>query len=100
MKRSCLVALALLLAFCGVAAVGAVPNPDTFIWATFAGWDSFDPAWCYDTSSGEAIYHIYDSLVGYIDTSLAELRPILAIIGGFLGSAIITRCRLLLPFRD
>lgn len=78
MKRSCLVALALLLAFCGVAAVGAVPNPDTFIWATFAGWDSFDPAWCYDTSSGEAIYHIYDSLVGYVDTSLAELRPILA----------------------
>lgn len=79
MKRIWLLGLGLLLLIGVVAsAEEAVPNPDTLIYTTFAGWDSFDPAWCYDTASGEALFHIYEGLIGYVGGSVKELKPILA----------------------
>ncbi len=79
MKRIWLLGLGLLLLIGVVAsAEEAVPNPDTLVVATFSGWDSFDPAWCYDTASGEGLFHIYESLVAYDGTSMTLFRPILA----------------------
>jgi len=53
-KRIWLLGLILVLAFGALGYAQSVPNPDTLVYATFAGWDSFDPAWVYDTASGEA----------------------------------------------
>lgn len=79
MRRVLLLAVGLALCLGWVAAgQQAVPNPDTLVVATFAGWDSFDPAWCYDTASGEALFQIYESLIAYDGTSMTLYRPILA----------------------
>ena len=40
-----------------------IKNPDTFIYATIGEPATFDPAWCYDTASAEAIFNIYDTLI-------------------------------------
>jgi peptide/nickel transport system substrate-binding protein len=37
-----------------------IKNPDIFIQATIGDVDSLDPAYCYDTASGEQIQAIYD----------------------------------------
>ncbi len=57
----------------------AVKNPGTFIEATIGGWDSLDPAYAYDTSSGEIIQAVYEPLVSNWDTeSTTEFTPVLA----------------------
>jgi len=77
-KRIWLLGVILVLAFGALGYAQSVPNPDTLVYVTFAGWDSFDPAWVYDTASGEAMFHLYDTLVGYVGGSTADLRPVLA----------------------
>ena len=57
--------------------MGFAYDPDTFVYVTVAGWDSFDPAWAYDTASGQALFHIYDTLVSY-DVATTEVVPSLA----------------------
>ncbi|MEM2098451.1 MAG: ABC transporter substrate-binding protein [Candidatus Bathyarchaeia archaeon] len=42
---------------------GPVKNPDTIIEATIGEPETLDPAWAYDTASGEAIFNIYDTLI-------------------------------------
>jgi len=44
-------------------------NDGIFVQQTNGGVDSLDPAWAYDTASGEQIYYIYEGLVGYEGTS-------------------------------
>jgi len=72
--------LAVLMCVLAFGAIGfaAVPNPDTLIYATFAGWDTWDPAYAYDTASGEALYNTYEPLIGYVGGSVSEMRPLLA----------------------
>src|SRR4030042_3186426 len=52
--------------------------PDTFIQATIGDVDSLDPAYAYDTASGEQIQAIYEPLLYYDGASTTEFRPVLA----------------------
>jgi len=72
--------LAVLMCVLAFGAIGfaAVPNPDTLIYATFAGWDSWDPAYAYDSASGEALYNTCETLIGYVGGSVGEFTPLLA----------------------
>jgi peptide/nickel transport system substrate-binding protein len=40
-------------------------NDGIFVQETIGEIDTLDPAWCYDTASGEQIYYIYEGLLGY-----------------------------------
>jgi ABC-type transport system substrate-binding protein len=59
---------------------GPVPfkNPDSFIQETIGDAESLDPAWCYDTASGENIGHMYETLIYYAGNSTDTFDPILA----------------------
>lgn len=78
MKRLLLLGLILTLVIGICVVVDAAKDPETLVYVTFAGWDSFDPAWCYDTASGNLLQHIYETLVGYVGGSTSEMRPVLA----------------------
>ncbi len=60
--------------------VGAqqVRNPGTIIEATIGDVDSFDPAWAYDTASGEVIINIYEPLIFFDGEKMDEFIPLLA----------------------
>jgi peptide/nickel transport system substrate-binding protein len=56
-----------------------VKNPGTFICATIGFWDSLDPAYAYDTASGEVIQQVYETLISNWETeSPTEFAPKLA----------------------
>lgn len=55
-----------------------IKNPDTFIIATIGEIDSLDPAYQYDTASGEALDMIYERLVFYDGESTTDFVPMLA----------------------
>ncbi|MEM1991199.1 MAG: hypothetical protein QXO76_08585 [Thermoproteota archaeon] len=40
-----------------------IKNPDTIIEATIGEPETLDPAWAYDTASGEVIFNIYETLI-------------------------------------
>jgi peptide/nickel transport system substrate-binding protein len=53
-------------------------NPDDFIQETIGDLDSLDPAWGYDTASGEQVQYIYETLLIYDGTSTDTFLPALA----------------------
>jgi len=53
-------------------------NPGTFVSLTIGTIDSLDPAWGYDTSSGEQVQYMYDTLVFFDGESTSEFVPALA----------------------
>jgi len=55
-----------------------IKNPDTFIYATIGPPDSLDPAYAYDTASGEIIQAVYETLIFWKGESTTEFDPILA----------------------
>ena len=55
-----------------------IKNPNVFVEATIGEVDSLDPAYHYDTASGEVIEAIYDPLIYYDGTSTSEFVPRLA----------------------
>ena len=55
----------LLTAVLATGLTGLAYDSETFVLVTTSGWDSFDPAWAYDTASGQGLFHIYDTLVSY-----------------------------------
>jgi len=55
-----------------------IKNPDTYIQATIADVDSLDPAYAYDTASGEQLQMIYETLIFYDGESTSEFVPMLA----------------------
>jgi peptide/nickel transport system substrate-binding protein len=80
MKRN-LLAIGLLLTLVIVFtsfAFAEIVNPDTIIVATIGGPESIDPAWSYDTASGEVIYNLYDNLIDYKGESVSEFVPMLS----------------------
>jgi len=55
-----------------------IKNPDTFIYATFGGAETLDPAWCYDTASAAIIQAVYEPLIFWDGESTTEFVPVLA----------------------
>jgi peptide/nickel transport system substrate-binding protein len=56
----------------------AVKNPDTLVEATICDPESLDPAWAYDTASGEVIFNVYETLLFPKKDSTTEFVPMLA----------------------
>lgn len=57
---------------------GGAKNPDTFTTAEFGEPQSLDPAWDYESSGGEIIQNVYETLVWYNGSSSSVLMPMLA----------------------
>ena len=55
-----------------------VKNTDTLIEATIGGPESLDPAWAYDTASGEVIFNVYETLLFPKKESTTDFAPMLA----------------------
>jgi peptide/nickel transport system substrate-binding protein len=55
-----------------------VKNPNTLVEASIGDPESLDPAWAYDTASGEVILNVYETLVFPNQTSATEFVPLLA----------------------
>ncbi|MCJ7669245.1 MAG: ABC transporter substrate-binding protein [Dehalococcoidia bacterium] len=73
------VSLAILPA-CGDGGGGPIPylHDGMFIQDTIGDIDSFDPAWGYDTASGEQVLYVYEPLLTYDGASTDTFRPLLA----------------------
>ncbi|MCD6511932.1 MAG: ABC transporter substrate-binding protein [Thaumarchaeota archaeon] len=56
----------------------AIKNPDTIIVATIGEPETLDPAWAYDTASGEVIFNVYETLIAFHDGKTDEFDPLLA----------------------
>ena len=52
---------------------------NTVVEDTYGSIVSLDPAWIYDSRSGEAIYQLYDNLIQYKGTSTAKLLPMISL---------------------
>jgi ABC-type transport system substrate-binding protein len=50
----------------------------TFIYQTIGDAESLDPAWCYDTASGQDIEQMYETLIYWNRTSTSNFIPLLA----------------------
>lgn len=68
-----------------IAAVGlgqAIKNPDTLIYVTYGPEETLDPAFVYDTASGEVLFQIYECLLswpyGIVDADEVDLSYSLA----------------------
>lgn len=57
---------------------GGVAHPDTFINCEFGEPQSLDPAWDYETSGGEILQNVYETLVAWDGNSTSTLKPVLA----------------------
>ncbi len=55
-----------------------VVNPNTIVEETIGTIPSLDPAWCYDTSSVEAVSQMYDNLIQYDGKSLTKYLPMIS----------------------
>jgi len=53
-------------------------HPGIFVEETIGNIDSLDPAWAYDTASGEQLTYAYETLIAYDGESTSELVPVLA----------------------
>lgn len=75
-----LVAAALLTSCAGEEGATKVENknPGTFVYATIGPPDSLDPAYAYDTASGEIIQAVYENLIFYDGASTTKFVPMLA----------------------
>ncbi len=69
------IAVVALLAFPMLA---SVTNPNTVIEENERPVSTMDPAWAYDTGSGEVLNNIYDSLIQYDGTSVSKFLPMLS----------------------
>ncbi len=77
MKRIWLLGLILVLAV-SLLGFAQVKNPNTIVMQTIPGWDSLDPAYAYDTASGELIFNLYENLIDYVGGSTSQFKPMLA----------------------
>jgi peptide/nickel transport system substrate-binding protein len=57
---------------------GEVKNPNTLIDAEIGDPESLDPAWAYDTASGNIIFNVYETLLFPKKDSATEFVPMLA----------------------
>ncbi|MCL4408229.1 MAG: ABC transporter substrate-binding protein [Thermotogae bacterium] len=79
MKKVLVILMGVLLVGTFIAmAAGSVVNPNTMVEETIGPFDSMDPAWAYDTASGEVQWQVYENLVQYDGTSTVNLLPMLS----------------------
>ncbi len=90
MKRILLLGLVLVLAT-GLLVSAEVKNPETLVVASIGDQNTMDPAWCYDTASGEVIYNTMDNLFKYDGGSTEDLLPMLATVVPSLDNGLITK---------
>jgi peptide/nickel transport system substrate-binding protein len=57
---------------------GAVKNPGTIVEAAIGDPQSLDPAWAYDTASGEIIQNVYETLLFLKKDKVDQFVPMLA----------------------
>jgi peptide/nickel transport system substrate-binding protein len=55
-----------------------IKNPDTIIYARYGTIQSLDPHRAYDTSSGEAVMNMYDTLIAFDGTHTDRFVPVIA----------------------
>ncbi len=79
MKKSLVMLMVVLLmgAFIGMAQ-STVLHPNTIVDESVGVIATLDPAWGYDTGSGEAIWQIYDNLIQYDGPSVKKFLPMLS----------------------
>ena len=53
-------------------------NPGTLVYALYGDPESLDPAWAYDTASGQVIFNVYETLLFPKKDSTTEFVPMLA----------------------
>ncbi len=70
--------LVAVLVLSSIAFAEAVKNPTTITEVTIGDADTFDPAYSYDTASGEVIQNMYDNLIMYKGTSITEFAPMIS----------------------
>jgi ABC-type transport system substrate-binding protein len=61
-----------------ISKTAAAPDPTTFVDTTIGDADTFDPALSYDTSSGNIIQNVYETLVFYDGVATDKFVPMLA----------------------
>ncbi len=66
------------LVFAPISKAAGAPNPTTFTQATIGDIVDLDPALSYDTSSGEVLQNIYETLVFYDGGATDKFIPVLA----------------------
>jgi peptide/nickel transport system substrate-binding protein len=57
---------------------GPIKNPNTLIIATIGEPETLDPAWAYDTASGEVICNVYDTLIFFDREKVDSFVPKIA----------------------
>jgi len=90
-KRICALSLVLFLVGTVMVFAQEVPNPDTLVYMEYGTINTLDPAYAYDTASGEVMFQVYECLFAWpagvvdandenLDYSLAigDLQPLLA----------------------
>ncbi len=55
-----------------------VKNPDTFTYASISDVDSLDPAWAYDSASGDILLNVYETLFMWDRGSTVKMLPLMA----------------------
>ena len=58
--------------------IGIATNLNTIVEESIGSVPTLDPAWSYDTTSGEVLYQIYDNLIQYNKESLTKFLPMLS----------------------
>ena len=69
---------ALTLVTFGYAVFAQTTDPNTFVYVSFGDPDTLDPAYAYDTASGELLHQLYDTLVAYGKGGVDTLMPMLS----------------------
>ncbi|WP_456400244.1 ABC transporter substrate-binding protein [Mesoaciditoga sp.] len=68
-----------LIVLAAVLLIGAaIGMATTVVEETIGTIATLDPAWSYDTASGEAIWQLYDNLIQYKGSSLKEFAPMIS----------------------
>jgi peptide/nickel transport system substrate-binding protein len=70
--------VALMLVTFGYTGFAQTTDPNTFVYVSFGDPDTLDPAYAYDTASGELIHQLYDNLVAYGKGGVETLVPMLS----------------------
>lgn len=73
-----LIATAMVLPACAGEKAVEIKNPDTFISASIGSPETLDPAYAYDTASGEIIQAVYETLLFYDGGNTTKFVPMLA----------------------
>ena len=73
---------------------GQPPEISSFVQMTIGDVDSLDPAWLYDTASGEQVQYIYETLLFYDGEEIDQFLPALATSWEFLADNVTYRFKI------